>query len=538
MKLKHITFFILFTIIIYSCTSQETLENNVIIGISSDAETLNPLFAFSFDEGNITELLFLSLVKHEWDAELGEISSTPMLAEKWEWGSEMNSIIINLRDDVYWSDSVKCTIDDIIFSFDVYSDPVVQSRALGFFEKYFVDSDEHILVEETFEKLDGNKLKINFLPQSNPSLFDIDFPIIPKHIFEKYERKDIATAEENFNPITNGPFKLKNWSRDQAIILSANKSSFLYETNSVEELIFKVVPEYSTRIIQLMKGEIDLVEDIKTDDVESLINNQLIEVVPISGRDYEYLGWNNIDPGEYAATGNTIPNKFFGSAKVRKALTNALQRGVVVEEYLSGYGQLAAGPISPIFKSVYEQSLKPYNFDPTIASELLAEEGWIDVDNDGILEKDNIEFKFSLNIPSGNPRRDFAAALFKNNLKVIGIDVTIETHEFGVFIENLFTKQFDAWIIMWVVPIPINLNISWYSDLETTPLNFTSYQNLQVDNLLDELEIVSDKKRKNDLYKKIQLMLYADQPCSFLYWVDNIVAYNNRIENISKLRHY
>ncbi|MCK5592042.1 MAG: hypothetical protein KAI72_08810, partial [Candidatus Pacebacteria bacterium] len=134
---------------------------------------------------------------------------------------------------------------------------------------------------------------------------------------------------------------------------------------------------------------------------------------------------------------------------------------------------------------------------------------------------------------SGNPRRDFAAALFKNNLKVIGIDVTIETHEFGVFIENLFTKQFDAWIIMWVVPIPINLKISWYSDLETTPLNFTSYQNLQVDNLLDELEIVSDKKRKNDLYKKIQLMLYADQPCSFLYWVDNIVAYNNRIENIS-----
>ena len=185
MKLKNIILFILFTIIISSCTSQETF-NNVIIGISSDAETLNPLFAFSFDEGNITELLFLSLVKHEWNAELGEISSTPMLAEKWEWGSERNFIVISLRDDVYWSDSVKCTIDDIIFSFDVYSDPVVQSRALGFFENYFTDEDDQILVDKTFEKIGDNKLKINFLPQSNPTLFDIDFPVIPKHIFEKY----------------------------------------------------------------------------------------------------------------------------------------------------------------------------------------------------------------------------------------------------------------------------------------------------------------------------------------------------------------
>ena len=240
-------------IILFSCTSQDN-SKNIIIGIPSDVESFNPLYAFSVEEGNVTELLYLSLLQYEWNSDLGEVEFQPMLASKWNWDESKELLSIVIREDVYWSDSVKCTIDDVIFSFDVYSDPVVQSRALGFFEKYFVDSDEHILVEETFEKLDGNKLKINFLPQSNPSLFDIDFPIIPKHIFEKYERKDIATAEENFNPITNGPFKLKNWINDQAIILSANKSSFLYETNSVEELIFKVVPEYSTRIIQLKKG--------------------------------------------------------------------------------------------------------------------------------------------------------------------------------------------------------------------------------------------------------------------------------------------
>jgi peptide/nickel transport system substrate-binding protein len=110
--------------------------------------------------------------------------------------------------------------------------------------------------------------------------------------------------------------------------------------------------------------------------------------------------------------------------------------------------------------------------------------------------------------------------------------MTIEQNELGVFIDNLFSKQFDAWMAAWVVPIPVNLKISWYSDLENTPLNFPSFQSKYLDKLFNKLNNANDNE-KIEIYKEIQKILYYDQPYTFLYWIDNIAGYNNRIKNIN-----
>ncbi len=166
----------------------------------------------------------------------------------------------------------------------------------------------------------------------------------------------------------------------------------------------------------------------------------------------------------------------------------ALNRETVVEEYLNGFGTVAQTPVSSIFKSIYNHELTEIKFNLDLAKNKLKENGWIDSNGDGTIDKNGEEFEFTLHIPSGNPRREFAASLFQNNLKSIGIDMTIESNELGVFIDNLFEKKYDAWMAAWVVPIPMNLKISWYSDLDLTPLNFASFQNNEVDLLLDKLD--------------------------------------------------
>ena len=530
MKKKSIVASFLLILIIFSCTSQNN-RNNVIIGITSDVESFVPLYAFSVEEGNITELLYLSLLQYKWDSDIGEAEFQPMLASKWSWDEKKETLSIVLRDDVYWSDGVKCTVDDVIFSLDLYSDPDVQSRALGFFDKYYTDEDGHILVDKSLVKISDNELQIKFKMGSHPDLFDIDHPIIPKHVFENIRRSKINVDEINQNPVTNGPYKLKKWDRDQAIILEKDTTSFLIDENSPGQIIFKVIPEYQIRLTQLQNGEIDLMEDIQTDDIEKLKSNGSINVVPISGRDFDYIAWNNIDPKKFREDGSIVKNVLFGSANVRKALTYALNRKAVIDEYLSGYGQLAVGPVSPIFKNIFDTSVKPYEFNPEKAKELLSNEGWKDSNGDGTIDKNGIEFAFTLHIPSGNPRRDFAASLFKNNLLAVGIDMTIEQNELGTFIDNLSGKKYDAWMAAWVVPIPINLRISWYSELEETPFNFVSYQNKEVDKLLDKIRNGSSKNVKED-YQKIQKLIHGDEPYSFLYWVDNIVSYNKRITQI------
>lgn len=526
-------FFLLLSSVFVGCKKESSLSNSqVVIAIPSDIERINPLFAFSINEANINELLFLSLVKHSWDKNEGDLKTEPMLANSWEWNSDSSSITLELRSDVKWSDGIPLTIDDVIFSFDVYSDPAVESYLYGSFLNFNTDKDSHIIEEKTFEKLSETRLKIYFAPESSPSLFNLDFPIVPKHIFDKMPRKDIATAKESFAPVTSGPFMFEKWEKNQAIIIKQNPKSFLHKEGNVGRIIFKVVPDYNSRLTQLKNNEVDLAEYIKPEDVGDLKKSDSFVITSLKGREYDYLGWNNLDKEIYKKNKGIAPNKFFSSVKVRQALSMALNRNEVVTSYLRGYGELANSPISPIFKNAVNEKLQPFTFDLEKAKTLLAEEGWNDKDQNGILEKNGEEFKFTLTISSNNPRRIFAATLFKNTLKQIGIEMNIEQLELGMLIDKINNKSADAWMASWIIPIPLDLKFSWYSNLATTPMNFPSYQNKELDDLLDKLEAKISKQQKNELYKKIENILYRDQPVTFLYWIDNVVAYNKKIKNI------
>ena len=93
-----------------------------------------------------------------------------------------------------------------------------------------------------------------------------------------------------------------------------------------EQLIFKVVPDYTSRINQLEKKEIDLMEKVKTEDVKSFEQNKSIIIKSTTGREYDYIGWNNIDAEVYQKEKRFEPNKLFGSPEIRKALTCAINR--------------------------------------------------------------------------------------------------------------------------------------------------------------------------------------------------------------------
>lgn len=532
-KRWFVLLFILPLLYIASCTTTNKNPNKIVVAIPTDIESLDPMYSFSINEANINELLFLSLIKHNWNNKIGNIDSEPMLAKSWKWSKDSLSLTLNLRNDVKWSDDKKVTAEDVVFSFDLFSDPSVQSYMYGSFGNFYTDKNDHILLNKTFKILSPYQLIIKFKPGTNPTLFDIDFPIIPKHIFEKLKRSTIANSEINLNPVTDGPFKLKKWVKNQYIILEKNNNSFLVSNKTINELIFKVVPDYNSRISQLKNGEIDLMEYIKTDDVDDLKKLKDINISQVKGREYDYIGWSNIDNTVYTKTKKIKPNFLFGSSSVRKALTYAINRREILKTYLKNFGSICVGPVSPIFKNAFDSSLTPYNYNPQLAKQILQEDGWTDSNHDGILDKAGKKFEFTLTIPSGNPRRTYAATIVKQDLSAIGISVNIETLELSTFINELGARKFNAWMAGWIIPLPTNLKISWYSDLNTTPFNFEGYRNKKVDQMLDELEISRSEEQKNLLLKEIQKMIHQDEPATFLYWVDNIIAYNNKIKGMN-----
>ena len=252
----------------------------------------------------------------------------------------------------------------------------------------------------------------------------------------------------------------------------------------------------------------------------------------IKGRNYDYIGWNHIDPT--ARLKKIIkPNKFFSSAITRKALSLAINRREIFQSIIGKYGEIYDSPISPIFKSFLNDSLKQIEYNPALSKKILANEGWQDLNGDGILEKNNQEFTFEIYSAAGNSKREYAATIIKNNLKEIGIDVELVFVERNEFVDGLLSRKYDAWIAGWSIEIPLSLDHYWSSDPEKGMLNFSSFDNKELEKIIDEIKPSEDEAKKIEYYKKANKIFTEEEPVTILFWSDDIIAYNKRIKDIS-----
>lgn len=520
-------------ILLSGCGGGNGNKNFVVIGVGSGIESLNPMYSMTETESNICDLIYLPLVTHRWENETGEISPVPMAAKTIDWSADSASVKVTLRNDVYWSDGIKLTADDVVFSYDVYSDPNLETRFFGLFKNFILNPDLSINISKSFTVLNPEEIQINFSPGSKPTSFDLEFPIIPQHIFGKISRKELANTGSAVQTVGAGAYKLKSFEKSQSVTLELNKQCFLAEPTSPDRIIFKIIPEYNSRINQLRNGEIDYTDNVRAEDASSLSSNGDLEIVSRKGREYDYFGLNNIDPASFNGQGKLQPNRFFADPVIRKALALAIDRKSILEQFLLNRGQLMTGPVAPIFKSFVDASMQPYPYDPQMASELLKRSGWNDSDGDGILDKGGQKFSFALNVPSGNPLRTNAATVIQNNLKALGVDAKIEMLEPAVLADNMFSRKMDAWLSGWGVAIPLDLKPYWYSDFEQAPANTAGYMSKKVDVMLDSLEIRISKPAQKRLLIEIQKTIFEDEPVVFLYWLDNIVVYNRRITNLN-----
>ncbi|NJD23165.1 MAG: hypothetical protein FIA82_10940 [Melioribacter sp.] len=517
----------LILVICLSC-SKEDKSDLVVVGLESEIQTLNPLYTMSEVEANISELLFLGLVGHDWDYEKGEPTSFPVLASSIVWENDSSSVLISLRNDVKWGNGKDLTADDVIFSFDLYSDKSVQSRFYGTFYNYYLNKDLSIDLKKTFEIIDPQKFRINFLPHRNTSCYDFDFPILPKYLFEKVHRSDLALSDTISITSGTGPYKIKEWKKNQYVKLIATSESIYSSPTQIKELIFKIIPDYTSRLYQLKNNDIDLTEFIKPEDVENLASQGKFVLKQRTGREYDYLGLRT----NSAENKNSAKTGLFDSPRIRKAISMAINRESIVQEHLRNKGSLMSNPVAPIFSSVLNKNVNPLPFDLNEAKLILNSEGWNDSNNDGYLDKNGNMFSFTLNFPSGNPLREYTAIRIQNNLKAAGIKVELKGLEPTVFFEKMFNKQFEAWLAGWSIPVPLNLKPYWHSDPKLAQGNLSSYKNKRVDEILNALDLRLPNNVRNNLIKEFQKIISEDQPVVFLFWIDNSVAINSRLQNV------
>lgn len=541
---NFLTILLNFLIVIFSsCQNQKSpefkdkksLDNKIQIAIPNDIDFFNPLYSNDVYSGIINDLIFSSLTYSEFDTDSGKLIYYPNLAKKWDIKNDHKSILFILKMNLRWNDGTPFTSEDVKYSYILYTHPDVMSVRQDF-ERYFIhNSDGMIDFNKSFVVLNDSMIQFNFNESVEDPLFITGLPILPKHIFKNIPLNKIFYSEINFKPIGIGPFKLESYTRQQQIVLSKNDSTNFDHIPLIDKVIFKVVPDYSSRINQLKNGEVDIVPSIRPDDAELLAKRfENITISSISGRDYDYIGWNNIDGETFSKTKGKVikPHPIFGYKKIRTALTLAINRHEIMEGYFNNFAILAETQISPIFKNFINNELGHFPFNPDSAKKILIEEGWIDHDGDNIIDKNGIPFKIKLSIASGKPHREFAASIVKNYLEKIGISVQIVVLETAVFFQNLFERKLDAWIAGWTIPLYLDLQAFWGSNLKVNIFNVSGYQNSEIDKIFLELKHAKSFNERRELINKFQKIIYQDQPVTFLYWIDNIIGYNRRINNI------
>ena len=210
----------------------------------------------------------------------------------------------------------------------------------------------------------------------------------------------------------------------------------------------------------------------------------------------------------YIYFGYNLKHHFFKDKRVRQAISHAIDKQEIIDGILLGQGVEATGPYKPDMW-VYNKNVKKYEYSSEKAISLLSEAGFRK-NSDGMLEKDGKPFEFTILVNQGNDVRIRCAELIQQRLKDVGIGVKIRVIEWASFINEFIDKKnFEAVILGWTISrSDPDLYDVWHSSKQgKKELNFMSFENKEVDELLVKARHTFDRAQRKRCYDRIQEIL-------------------------------
>jgi peptide/nickel transport system substrate-binding protein len=513
-------------------------EEQIVTAISADFDYLNPLLIQLSMSREVCTLLYPSLVKPSYDEQKGEVTFLPNAAKSWKFTDEGKTVTFHLKSDAVWEDGKKVTSHDFKYSYALYKNPKIASSRQHYLNDLLLLPDGTADIERAVKTPDDSTLVLHFTkPMAQEIVLDHFNDLMPvaEHLFKAYSDDEIRSKAAEIPVLSAGPFKVKRWTRQSKLELVTNPTSRLPRPATIKNMLFLVVPEYTTRLAMLKSGQIDVMMSaggINPKDIKELAQSSpSIEIKPVKNRYFDSIVWLNIDGETWRKSGKVVPNALFGDKVVRQALTLAIDRQSIIDGFMGpDHATIVNTSLSPAYREIADTSLDPYRYDPQKATALLRSAGWAP-GPDGILQKNGKKFSFELAAPVGNPRRNYAATIVQQNLREVGIECRLKFDESLIFNKNQNEFRYDAALSgMAAETLPFQL-IIWGSDFAHRPFNSSAFQNKELDTIIAELSTPLTPGRNLALWKSYQKILHDEQPRSFLYYYDELEGFNHRIKN-------
>ncbi|MFC1848831.1 peptide-binding protein [candidate division CSSED10-310 bacterium] len=509
--------------------SEETKVTNqinktLIRALVAEPHNLNPVLSFDVYSGDVQRLIFNPLLS---------IDSSPnsilvgRLAERWEISADKKTITFFLRPGITWHDGEPFSAEDVKFTFDAPLREDIPSPSI----KSLFDILSHV------EVMDEHTIAFHFKYAFSPGISKfIGVQIIPKHCLDEQAlaretkrrglEKPVTFMTSSFNrhPIGTGPYIFQEWETAQHIKLKHNQNYWdKKHVPHIEHIMLKIIPKPTVAFNIMQKGELHVLR---------VLPEQYMQFKRLHHLHQDYVALRFYRPVYYFIAWNQRPEKkFFTERRIRQAMTHALDRKAFIEKVNYGMGKILSGPF--YFQSwAYNPHIQAIPFDLEKAAELIQAAGWKDHDNNGIIDKNGVQFEFELLIPSGRQIYAQLAQLIQASLKDMNINVLIRVYEWSVFLEKTRQREFDAYIAgisLDVDPDPYEL---FHSSQINEGMNDFGYANKKVDKLIAAGRQEFDQTKRQKIYWEIHKIINEDQPCTFIYTPMDIYILSKKIENV------
>lgn len=434
---------------------------------STDATTLDTGYSYSEADIDTTNQIYEGLVRYKND----NLDLEPCLATDWSSSEDGKTWTFNLRTGVKFQDGTDFNADAVVFSFMRLKDKKHPYYGIGTnsaFDFYMADALKEVkAIDEDTVEFTLNKIYAPFLTYLG---FYAQFIVSPTAV-KKYG-KDFYK-----NPVGTGPFKLDEWKKDDYIKLS-KFDGYWGEKPKLDSVIFKVVPEDSTRLMELQTGDVQAIKNITPDQLQTVKENESVDFIKAKGASLFYASLN-------------FGKKPFDNVKVRQAVAHAIDLDKIVAGTYSELGSRAVNVLPPnVF--AYDNEIKAYEYNPEEAKKLLAEAGYPN------------GFEMTLNV-FAEPRIYVGkpvdiAELIKNDLSKVGIKVNVAVNEWATHRSITSKGEHQFSLIGWYdIPYPSNFlkDMLLYS-------SYNNYSPKELRDLADKAVSTLDESVQKEAYKKIQ----------------------------------
>src|SRR5437899_2327766 len=471
----------------------------LVVGLVAEPVNLDPPQVTDLNSNRVGRRIVETLVTFPDES----TQVVPGLAESWTISKDGLQYTFKLRRGIAFHDGTPLNAEAVKFSIERQINPNHPAYKLGKypFANYFFGNVKavEVLSDERVAFL-LNEPRASFLAVLTAGAASIVSPAAVMKWGPDYPN----------HPVGTGPFRFASWDRGQRVVLEKNPAYWKYPVK-VERVIYRPIVEDQARLTELLTGGLDLIVGVPADNVGQLEKNPKVSVLKQTGAHVWYLGINN-------------QKKPFDDKRVRQALNYAVNKDAIVRDVLKGTGSLSRGPVLPNTWGA-DAALKAYPFDPDRAKKLLAEAGY------------PTGFSTTLWVPesgSGMQSPVAMSTVIQSNLKAVGVNVALQTMEWGAFLAKLRTKEQEMFALSWMAgaedPDLVMYPLLHSSQWTPNGPNRALYRNARFDELLGQARLTTDQAKRAEMYREAQRILHDDPPWIFIDHEVQTAAHARRVQ--------